>query len=94
MLGGLVTATLLSLLVAPALYARFGGDYDAADDLLRDLGDDPGAPAAADGKESWITVNPDVIESTPKQGKRGQPRRRTVVDGASDVPSEPGDGAS
>jgi Cu/Ag efflux pump CusA len=94
MLGGLVTATLLSLLVAPALYARFGGDYDAADDLLLDLGDAPGAPAAADGRESWITVNPDVIESTPKADKPGQPRRRAVVDGASDVPSDPGEGAS
>jgi Cu/Ag efflux pump CusA len=93
MLGGLVSATLLSLLVLPALYARFGRDYDASEDLLYDLDYVEQAPAAPGGKDSWITVNPDLIESEPSTGNRGQPRRRPIADGAAEGPSEPGDGA-
>jgi predicted exporter len=76
MLGGLVTATLMSLFVIPALYARFGGmaERDVAEDLLyrwagvdREAATQP-APAGA------IVVNPDVLPE--RDGERILPHRR------------------
>jgi Cu/Ag efflux pump CusA len=76
MLGGLVTATLMSLFVLPALYAGFAGhaDRDVAEDLLhrwagvdREAATQP-APAGA------IVVNPDVLPE--RDGERILPHRR------------------
>jgi Cu/Ag efflux pump CusA len=76
MLGGLVTATLMSLLVLPALYARFGGmaERDVAEDLLhRWAGVEP-APAAQAAPAGAIVVNPDVVPDPGRE--RILPRRR------------------
>jgi Cu/Ag efflux pump CusA len=76
MLGGLVTATLMSLLVLPALYAGFAGrtDRDAAEDLLyrwAGVEREQEAPQAAAGS---IVINPDVAPEPA--GERILQRRR------------------
>jgi Cu/Ag efflux pump CusA len=76
MLGGLVTATLMSLFVLPALYARFGGgaDRDVAEELLYRWAGVERAPATQPAAAGAIVVNPDVV---PEPGReRILPRRR------------------
>jgi Cu/Ag efflux pump CusA len=88
MLGGLVTATLMSLFVLPALYAGFGGrtDRDAAEDLLQrwvGIAREPApAPARAGGA---IVVDPDAV--TADNGERVLPGRRP--DDAEAAPEPP-----
>ncbi|HEV7882993.1 MAG TPA: efflux RND transporter permease subunit [Solirubrobacteraceae bacterium] len=63
MLGGLVTATAMSLFVLPALYAGFGGhpDRDVAEDLLHRWAGVARAPATQPAAGGEIVVNPDVV---------------------------------
>jgi hypothetical protein len=93
MLGDLISATLVSLLVLPALYARYAPDYDPADDLLHDLLGGLAPPVATAAQENWIHVNPDLVGPEESTRKRGQAPRPTAVDGASDDPSQPPAGA-
>jgi Cu/Ag efflux pump CusA len=78
MLGGLISATLVSLLVLPALYARFARDYDPADDLLHDLHDIIERPAAPQPAGSWLDVDPDSTgdRRRPAVGIEGAPTDR------------------
>jgi Cu/Ag efflux pump CusA len=76
MLGGLVTATLMSLFVLPALYARFAGgaERDVAEDLLYRWAGVERAPATQPASAGAIVINPDVV---PEPGReRIIPRRR------------------
>jgi Cu/Ag efflux pump CusA len=87
MLGGLVTATLMSLFVLPALYAGFGGraDRDPTEDLLhRWAGVEP-APAAPAPAVGAIVINPDVLPEPARE--RILPRRRS--DDAEAAPEPP-----
>jgi hypothetical protein len=92
-LGGLVTSTLLSLFVVPALYLRFGAaaapGVSAEEDLLyRWAGLDPeqGEPASvgADGGAGLEAVSMDGEEMTssddPATGRSKQPGAASGVD--------------
>jgi predicted exporter len=90
MLGGLVTATLMSLLVLPALYAGFAGrtDRDAAEDLLHRWAGVEHEPEAQPVAASSIVINPDVV---PEPGReRIMQRRRTDTEPAPDPPTRAG----
>jgi Cu/Ag efflux pump CusA len=79
MLGGLITATLMSLFVLPALYASFAGhaDRDVAEDLLYRWAGVAREPAGA--ASGAIVINPDAVpEPEPDPGRerilpRGRP---------------------
>jgi predicted exporter len=76
MLGGLVTATLMSLFVLPALYARFAGqtDRDVAQDLLYRWAGVEREAATQPAVTGEIVINPDVV---PEPGReRILPHRR------------------
>jgi Cu/Ag efflux pump CusA len=77
MLGGLVTATLVSLFALPALYAGFAGrtDRDPAEDLLRRWAGVEPVPATQAAAGGEIVVNPDVIPDPGRE--RILPRRRS-----------------
>jgi Cu/Ag efflux pump CusA len=75
MLGGLVSATLMSLLVLPALYAGFAGrtDRDAAEDLLHRWAGVPREPEAQPDGAGSIVINPDLV---PESGREPILQRR------------------
>jgi Cu/Ag efflux pump CusA len=80
MLGGLVTATLMSLFVLPALYAGFAGhaDRDVAEDLLYRWAGVPREPAGA--ASGAIVINPDAVP---------EPGRERILPGTRPSGSEP-----
>ncbi|MDX6681846.1 MAG: hypothetical protein QOG94_1885 [Solirubrobacteraceae bacterium] len=92
MLGGLVTATLMSLFVFPALYARFAGepDRDRVDDLLhRWAGPEPATATAGAGGGS---IDADADDAPPDHRReRILPRRRLST---TEPSAEPPSGAS
>jgi predicted exporter len=94
MLGGLVSATLMSLFVLPALYVRYAGETgpDVAGDLLRRWAAGPQAPATqAAGAGSTVTV-PDG--ESDHEGPHILPRRRRDETTARAPESESPGGAS
>jgi Cu/Ag efflux pump CusA len=79
MLGGLVTAMLMTLFVLPALYAGFAGpvERDPTEDLLHRWAGIERAPAAQPANGGAIVVNPDV---EPEPGRERILRRRRSDD--------------
>jgi predicted exporter len=85
MLGGVVSATLMTMFVLPAIYAGFAGETerDSTEDLLHRWAGVARAPAVQAAGSGAILVNPDV--APPDHGReRILPRGRR-----SDAPTEP-----
>jgi Cu/Ag efflux pump CusA len=76
MLGGLVTATLMSMLVLPALYVRFAGQAaaDPAGDLLRRWAKVREAPAAQTAGPPAAVADPE-LDGSAHGGPHVLPRR-------------------
>jgi predicted exporter len=57
-LGGLVSSTLVTLFLVPALYLRFATQPEPAEELLHRWG---GVPRDAAGADQWIVVSPNAV---------------------------------
>jgi Cu/Ag efflux pump CusA len=57
-IGGLVTSTLVTLFLVPALYLRFAAQPEPAEELLHRWA---GVPRDAAGSDQWIVVSPEAV---------------------------------